>query len=151
MNGPSPASFSFVFSNSQYNLYNKLMWKTIYSASNWTHNLLNMSLLPLPLSQGSAMFVLSFNYTLVGYCNSIKAIVIRQFNYIKSCYTYDKQFMVMTSYYSPGGFGCSSQPTELRHPTSWHFMLWYDSSTMTVITWQSELSIIPTYLIRHRN
>ena len=39
----------FVFSNKQYNFYNKSMWKNvhpIYGAGIWTHNLLNMSHLP---------------------------------------------------------------------------------------------------------
>ena len=43
----------FIFSLSSkhyYNFYNKY---TVYSAGIWTHNLRNMSLLPLPLDQGS--------------------------------------------------------------------------------------------------
>ena len=45
-NGPTPASFSFflflVFSNKQYNLYKKSMWKNVhlvYGAGIRTHNL----------------------------------------------------------------------------------------------------------------
>ena len=50
LNGPSPASFSFifVFSNKHYNFYNKDMWKNVhpvYSAGIQTHNHQNMSLL----------------------------------------------------------------------------------------------------------
>ena len=49
-NGPSPASYSFIFvlSNKRYNFY-KFMWKNVhpvYGAGIWTHNLQDMSLLP---------------------------------------------------------------------------------------------------------
>jgi len=57
-NGPSSASFCLfsVFSNKQYKFYNKLMRKNVhpvYSAGIQTHDFWNMSLLPLPLDQGS--------------------------------------------------------------------------------------------------
>ena len=47
-NGPTPASFclSFVFSNKQYNSYNKSKWKNVhpvYGAGIQTHNISNMS------------------------------------------------------------------------------------------------------------
>ena len=38
-----------VFSNKQYNFYNKYMWKNVhpvYGAGIWTHNLQNVSLFP---------------------------------------------------------------------------------------------------------
>ena len=46
--GANPASFRLfsVFSNKQYNFYNKSMWKNVhpvYSAEIWTHDLSNMS------------------------------------------------------------------------------------------------------------
>ena len=47
--GPTPASFLFlfsVFSNKQYNFYNKWMWKNVhpvYGAGIWTYDLSNMS------------------------------------------------------------------------------------------------------------
>ena len=57
--GPTPASFwlIFVFSNKhRYNFYNKYMWKIfdpVYCAGIRTHDLQEMSLLSLPLDQGS--------------------------------------------------------------------------------------------------
>ena len=45
-----------VFSNKQYNFYNKYMWKNVhpvYGAGIWTHDLQNVSLFSSPLDQGS--------------------------------------------------------------------------------------------------
>ena len=57
-NWPTPASFCvfLVFSNKQYNFYNKYMLKNlhpVYGAGIPTHNLQNVSLFPQPLDQGS--------------------------------------------------------------------------------------------------
>ena len=57
-NGTTPASFFVylsVFSNKQYNFFNKLMWKNVhpvYGAGIRNHNLSNISRHPLPLDQG---------------------------------------------------------------------------------------------------
>ena len=54
-NGPTPASFRLfsVFSNKQYNFYNKSMWKNVhavYGAGIWTHNLSEHDLSPITTS-----------------------------------------------------------------------------------------------------
>ena len=54
-NGPSSASFSFIFdsSNKHYNICEKCYDHPVNGAGIWTHNLRNASLLPLPLDHGS--------------------------------------------------------------------------------------------------
>ena len=78
MGHPRPLFRLFsVFSNKQYNFYNKSMWKNVhpvYSTGIWTHNLLNMSRHPLPLDQGSRptlkfVYNIGFNFR----CNATGA------------------------------------------------------------------------------
>ena len=59
-NGPTQASFRLfsVFSNKQYNFYNKSMWKDVhpvYGTGIRTHDLTNISRHPLPQDQGSGI------------------------------------------------------------------------------------------------
>ena len=58
MGQPRPLFHLFLlFSNKQYNFYNKSMWKIhvhpVYGTGIRTHNILNMSRVPQPLDQGS--------------------------------------------------------------------------------------------------
>ena len=52
-NGPFPASLFSVFSNKNYNFYNNIWGKSPPSTGIRTHDLLDVSLLPKPLYQGS--------------------------------------------------------------------------------------------------
>ena len=65
LNGPILASFLFifVFSNKNYNFYNKYVWNNVhrvYGAGIRTHDIQDMSLLPQPLDQGSCLVSIIF-------------------------------------------------------------------------------------------
>ena len=76
LNGPSPASFKFIFSlfKTNYKFYNKSMWKNVYQVHRdgiRTHDLHTWVLLPWPLDQSSHPGI----YPL------IKLLIILEMNY----------------------------------------------------------------------